>query len=222
MLRACINCYGSYTTDSVFQWDQNHELEITGLGITEVTGVHFCNRKRDTAIVVVPTINEDSIIVPVPNELLQEPINIIAYVHIYDQNKAKTIEIINIPLVKRPKPDDYQFIQNVDVMSFERLEKDIADFIALVNSNYKAFTSETTENYEEFTEATNNTITAHKKEVDTTLAERKTEMDTTLQLCRDAVTALQLEYRNLDGGTPTTEEELYDDSYNGGYPVANN
>lgn len=212
MLRVCFNCYGSYTTDNVYQWDLNHELLIQGIDIeANAPTVQFCNKKSENAIVVQSEYVDEGIKVQVPNELLQEPYNIIAYVHTYDDNHAKTIEVVNIPLVKRAKPNDYQFVSNVDVMSFERLESDITDFIKLMTDNFNDYTDTTDTKIENFKNVTN-----------TTLAERKTEMDTTLQLCRDAVTALQLEYRNLDGGTPTTEEELYDDSYNGGYPVANN
>lgn len=188
MLRVNLNCYGTYTTDSIYQWDLNHSLEITGLPVGSITTIHFTNKKRDTAIVAKTTVEEDKIIAPVPNELLQEPSNITAYVHVYADNQAKTIEVVNIPVIKRAKPDDYQFTDNVDVMNFERLEKDFSDLEENTNES---------------------------------LAEFKTEMNTTLQLCRDTISALQLEYRNLDGGTPTTEEELFTDDYNGGYPVSN-
>ena len=128
MLRVCFNCYGNYTTDSVYQWDLNHTLQITGISVTNAPTVHFTNKKRDTAIVVQSKIVDDVITAPVPNELLQEPYNVIAYVHTYDDNHAKTIETVNIPVRPRAKPDDYQFTDNVDVMNFERLEADWSNY----------------------------------------------------------------------------------------------
>lgn len=122
MLRVCFECYGSYRTDSVFQWDQNHKLEITG--VDNVTAVHFCNKKSKEAIVVNATIEDDAIIVPIPNELLQEPLDVIGFVHSYSDNNAKTIETVHIPLKKRPKPSDYQFTDNIEIKNFERLEAD--------------------------------------------------------------------------------------------------
>lgn len=200
MLRVCFNCYGNYTTDNVYQWDLNHELLIQGVTVrTNAPTVHFCNKKSESAIVVQSELVDGDIKVQVPNQLLEEPYNIIAYIHIYDDNNARTIEIVNIPLIKRVKPDDYQFIENVDVMNFERLESDMIDFI-----------NRSTDNYDSFTEATNNTV-----------AEYKTEMDTTLQLCRDAVSSLQLEWVDMDGGAPTTDDYISEDTYNGGYPVSN-
>ena len=210
MIHVYLNHFGTYSTDAVYQWDQNHTLNIEGENSQDVTTVHFTNKSRDKAIVCETTDVDGVKVANVPNELLEEPYDVIAYVHIYNDNHAKTVEIIHIPLIKRAKPTDYQFVDNVPVMTFERLEKDIKDFIALSNNRYAEFTEDTNDNIKTFKDGTNNTI-----------AEYKTEMDTTLQSCRDAVSALQLEYKNLDGGTPTTEEELYDDNYNGGYPVNN-
>ena len=210
MIHVYLNHFGTYSTDAVYQWDQNHTLNIEGENSQDVTTVHFTNKSRDKAIVCETTDVDGVKVANVPNELLEEPFDVIAYVHIYNDNHAKTVEIINIPLIKRAKPTDYQFVDNVPVMTFERLEKDIKDFIALSNNRYTEFTNDTNDNIETFKDGTNNTI-----------AEYKTEMDTTLQSCRDAVSALQLEYKNLDGGSPTTEEEVYDDNFNGGYPVNN-
>ena len=210
MIHVYLNHFGTYSTDAVYQWDQNHTLNIEGENSQDVTTVHFTNKSRDRAIVCETTDVDGAKVVNVPNELLEEPYDVIAYVHIYNDNHAKTVEIINIPLIKRAKPTDYQFTDNVPVMTFERLEKDIKDFIALSNDRYTEFTNDTNDNIETFKDGTNNTI-----------AEYKTEMNTTLQACRDAISALQLEYRDLDGGTPTTEEELYNDNFNGGYPVNN-
>ena len=137
MLRVCFNCYGNYTTDSVYQWDLNHTLQITGLTTEQPPTVHFCNKKSDTAIVVQSEMSDGVITVPIPNQFLEEPYNIIAYVHIYDDNNAKTIEVVNIPLTKRPKPDDYQFTENIDIMNFERLEKDFADFTDLIEGEFE-------------------------------------------------------------------------------------
>jgi hypothetical protein len=129
MLRVNFNGYGNYTTDSVYQWDLNHVLAIQGISISPAPTVHFCNKKSETAIVVQSELVDGVITVPIPNQLLEDPYPIIAYIHTYNDNNAKTVEVINIPLIRRAKPDDYQFIENVDVMNFERLEADMKAFI---------------------------------------------------------------------------------------------
>jgi hypothetical protein len=182
----------------VYQWDLNHELLIQGVKVdTNAPTIHFCNKKSENAIVVQSEFVEGAIKVSVPNQLLQEPYDIIAYVHTYDDNNAKTIEIITIPLVRRPKPDDYIFTENVDIMNFERLESDIVDFINLMTSKYDLFSGN----------------------ILNRLARFKTEMDMTLQACRDAIASLQLEWIDMDGGIPTTDEYLETANYNGGYPL---
>jgi len=139
MLRVCFNCYGNYTTDKVYQWDQNHTIKVMGLDLDYAPAIHFCNKLSTEAIVVHSEKVEDGFTAPIPNILLQEPYNIFAYVHIYDVNNesAKTIELVTIPLVKRIKPSEYEFIDNSDIMNFERLETDIADFIAKVTADFE-------------------------------------------------------------------------------------
>ena len=142
MLRVNLNCYGSYTTDNVYQWDQNHTLTLTGDNIDDISAIHFCNKKCDNARVVNVTRGSGEISAPIPNELLEMPYDVIAYVHSIDDNQAKTIEIINIPVVKRVKPDDYEFVENVDIVNFERLEKDINDFISSITIQQNTFESD--------------------------------------------------------------------------------
>lgn len=141
MLRVNLNCYGSYTTDSVYQWDQNHVLTLTGNNIGDISAIHFCNKKCDNARVVNVVRGSGEISAPIPNELLEMPYDVIAYVHTIDDNQAKTIEVVNIPVIKRVKPDDYEFVENVDIVNFERLEKDIQDFIANMTNEYNSFTN---------------------------------------------------------------------------------
>lgn len=144
MLRVCFNSYESYTTDQVYQWDQNHTLRIVGLNLDYAPAIHFANKKSTEAIVVHSTKDGEDITAPIPNLLLQEPYNIIAYIHIYDveDENAKTIEVINIPLIKRIKPSEYQFEDNSDIMNFERLETDIADFIATMTEDFETYKAE--------------------------------------------------------------------------------
>lgn len=129
MLRVCLNCYGNYTTDSVYQWDLNHTLSITGIDLSSIPIVHFCNKKSEEAIVVSVNVEGGAVIAPIPNELLMEPYDIIAYLYSFGDSEAKTIEVINIPLTKRPKPTDYIFTENVDIMNFSTLDSRITQYI---------------------------------------------------------------------------------------------
>lgn len=133
MLRVCLNCYGNYTTDSVYQWDLNQTLTITGSNVDEITAIHFCNKKSDLAIVVNVARDSEGVSAPIPNALLEVPYDVIAYVHTVNANHSKTIEIVNIPVIARVKPDDYVFEENIEIATFERLEGDILTFFANTN-----------------------------------------------------------------------------------------
>lgn len=83
--------------------------------------------------------------------------------------------------------------------------------LAMLDEHYRTAT--------EFIESQESTMEAYHTEwvekVDTSIL----DAEQAAALCRDAVSALELEQVDLDGGTPTTDVELYDDNFNGGYPT---
>ena len=94
---------------NLFQWDVNQIVKITGLAITSPVEVHFANKKSESAIVVSSTEpTGGSVFVNVPNELLQQPYDIVAYVYQSDGSTKCTTNTIIIPVVKRQKPNDYK------------------------------------------------------------------------------------------------------------------
>lgn len=107
----------------LYQWDSNQEITISGLNIANAS-VHFTNKKRNDAIVVNGTKNNNSLVADIPNILLEDDLDIIAYVHVIASNKGNTIKVVKIPKIARQKPSDYQFTQNIEIMNFERLQSD--------------------------------------------------------------------------------------------------
>lgn len=110
----------------LYQWDSNQEITISGLNVVNAS-VHFTTKKRNDAIVVTGKKDGDNLIADIPNILLEDDCDIIAYVHVVANNKGNTIKIVKIPKLIRQKPTDYQFTENVDIMTFERLENDFKD-----------------------------------------------------------------------------------------------
>ena len=102
------------------QWDINQKLIIEIVqNISTAPKVHFCNKNSEKALVVQSTISGNKIIADIPNILLTEPLNMIAYVY-YNNDTAndswKTIQTIDIPLRKRVKPNDYEYVENVEII----------------------------------------------------------------------------------------------------------
>lgn len=128
MIKANFSAYNSYVTDSLHQWDLDQVLSVTGLNLTVAPEVHFSNANMDRAIVRQATMSNHVANVSIPNSLLQDPLRIYAHIGIYEGTTFKVVELVEIPVVPRKRPADYQ-IQDSDeeIYSFKRLENAIAN-----------------------------------------------------------------------------------------------
>ena len=144
MIKANFNTYASYVTDSLYQWDLNRVLSVTGLNLTVAPEVHFSNASMDKAIVRQATLLNHIVSVGIPNSLLQEPLTISAHIGIYEGDTFKVVEVISIPVIAKKRPADYQ-IQGADeeIYSFEALKNAIANMVKLsdFNSNNKVISA---------------------------------------------------------------------------------
>lgn len=132
-----LDTYGN-TIYNLTQWDVNQKLIVSvDQTVTIAPKVHFCNQKSEKALVVESTLSDNKIVADIPNILLQEPYRITAYVYLetdIENSSWKTIQTIEIPVRKRPKPDDYEYVENVKVVYLsemikivETLNQDIRD-----------------------------------------------------------------------------------------------
>lgn len=109
MLQVNFKAYGSYVTDSLYQWDKNQQLNIVGLNLASAPEVHFANANMDRAIVRQSKLENDVISVTIPNSLLQVALPIKAYVGVYEGETFKIIESLKIPVIAKERPTDYVF-----------------------------------------------------------------------------------------------------------------
>ena len=126
------------------QWDTNQKLIIEDE--YSINGkapmVHFCNKKSKQALAVKSTLSDGKIVADIPNILLKEPYNIIAYIFVTeDNNSGKTVETINIPVHQRLQPTDYEYKDNVDIVyiqdlidQVQQLEKDMQNLFIQTKS----------------------------------------------------------------------------------------
>ena len=109
-------------TDPLYQYDVGQALRITGTGLTLPPSIHFTNRSKDVALIVASTMDGDAVVVNIPNTLLAEPEDIVAYLYVVDENAGQTVHLIRIPIVRRQKPEDWEPLLDEDLISFERLD----------------------------------------------------------------------------------------------------
>lgn len=133
----CLDSYGEVITN-LTQWDVNQSLTIKNTGLTSAPLFHFCNKNSKEALVVKSTLEDNTITVKIPNILLQEGIPIIVYLYAYSSlTSGKTLATVKIPVRPRPKPSDYEYVGNIDVISLALIEDRINDVIQSMEDTKK-------------------------------------------------------------------------------------
>ena len=115
-------------TDALYRYDLNQKLKIFNSGLTSAPAIHFANKKSVEALVVQSTISDGVITVDIPNQLLEMPFEIVAFVYTEVNNVGTTIDKIRIPVIDRPKPMDYQYSDNITIMTYGKIEADIVAY----------------------------------------------------------------------------------------------
>lgn len=101
-----IRCYDSNGAiiGELYQWDKNVRVTISGIDVTNVSELHFCNRRSETAIRVAATKSGNSITANIPNILLCEPESIIIFIcEALSNNETRTTHVCRISIHPRPK-----------------------------------------------------------------------------------------------------------------------
>lgn len=197
MLQVCFECYASYTTDSVYQWDLNRRLAIRGLDYDSAPAIHFSNKMSTEALVVQSTIEDGVIYCDVPNILLQEPYDIIGYVCSCVDQELTTYETIRIPVITRVKPADYAYEDNVEILTYYALMSEI--------TSVKASTEKELENLD--------ASKASKVELNTVKTDLETAHDTDINRVEDEIATERAridQIVQLEEGTTTADAELMD------------
>ena len=128
-----IICYDSNNNPlkRFYQWDTNQTISILGIIMPPVPVFHFCNRLSQSALVVTATVEGNVIKAPVPNVLLEQAETIVVYM--YEETPSdgsRTTHTITIPVIPRPKPNDYNYIDNIEYPSYAMLDARINEILA--------------------------------------------------------------------------------------------
>lgn len=133
-----ITCYDSdgNLLKTLYQWDNNQTISISGIAMPPTPVFHFCNRLSQVALVVTPTVSGTSLLVNIPNILLQQAEPIIGYVYQDTENDGyRTMHAIHIPVIPRPKPDDYEYEENIEYTSVAILNTRLSTLIAQITGS---------------------------------------------------------------------------------------
>lgn len=114
---------GKFSIDKpLYQWDKNITLRIKGLSLPSTPEIHFSNSTMGGAIVKTATVEDDVVVVTIPNGLLQVINNLKVYVCFYQGEEFTTNYKFILEITPREKPGDYTLQDDEDVYSFNELK----------------------------------------------------------------------------------------------------
>lgn len=146
----CFDTYGN-PIDHYTQWDVDQKLKMVLYGMDDgyvrnAPYVHFANVKSSEALVVRSTLQDShTILVDIPNILLQESWPLLVYIYLNDTSDAhsqKTIIKVEIPVHKRVQPSDYEYVENIERITAEVIKQELyEEFVTDIGSGELALPS---------------------------------------------------------------------------------
>lgn len=101
----CFNANGD-TLRFLYQWDKNVEITIKDVAVNPPPVFQFANRHTRTSINAQSTVRGKDLAVTIPNELLEYPEAIFAYICRSSGDSVRTLGSIHIPVYTRVRPGD--------------------------------------------------------------------------------------------------------------------
>lgn len=173
-----VNDYKTVTTSPLTQWDYGQELQISGLTLPTAVQIHYATKNSQAATRFVAYQQGEYWVAKIPNALLEEGVDINAYIYTTDTDEGQTVKHIIIPVIPRLKPED--FISQPDPDEQEIIDELLAYVQDLVQDIDIAKTFSdvrimTKAEYQALEEKENNVIYAFSD--DSTLEEIEAEFD---------------------------------------------
>lgn len=96
------------TVKGLTQWDYGQKLEIHGLDLPDIVEIHFSiySYEDESTRRIGHTVNKVTT-VAVPERILEQPRDAVAYIYVSDEESGKTVRTIHLPIDPRNKPEDY-------------------------------------------------------------------------------------------------------------------
>lgn len=124
----CYDQYGNVIT-RLTQWDINRELRITGYDYTTTPIFHFAHNNDEEALTQIGVVDGEYVKVSVPNILLQTAERIRVYIYIHENDIGTTVYKLDIPVDPKPKPNDYVYSDNTEVVLLSELKAELEEAI---------------------------------------------------------------------------------------------
>lgn len=110
----------------LYQWELGRKISISTSEHTIINKVEFSHDGDTESLVVKPRVENDQMVVDIPNIMLLSGHYIHVYISYSDENLLETVAYDILPVIKRPKPSDYVYTET-EVESYAELEARVAE-----------------------------------------------------------------------------------------------
>ena len=210
--------------DHLTQWDMNVTLKITDFNYDIAPACHFAKRYDKEAITVTSTLSDNTVSVVVPNILLSdenkraEPIKMYVFLYESEEKSGRTIYVIDLPVETKPKPNDYEYEDNVEVVQLSELrvklealitkaEETINTKIDELSNSYQATIMEIKSSIQADVENLNTQITNANTNLIKEIRDNNTQLTSDIQAAKSQLnseieTALNTLLNGIGDGSP--------------------
>ena len=121
--------------DHLTQWDYNVKLQIHNFEFDVAPICHFAKRLDKKCLAVTSTLSNGVVTVDIPNILLTDEnvggkFTMFVFLTDLEGNTGRTIYQVDLPVAPKPKPDDYEYSDNVEVIELSVLRAKLESLIA--------------------------------------------------------------------------------------------
>ena len=190
--------YGNIVTN-LTQWDSNVILKLRNYKYDAAPVVHFANTGGESSYTVRSTLDDKTVSVVVPNILLKTGNTIIdVFVFQYDNvsDEGRALYHFTLPVTPKPKPDDYEYVDNTDIIEIStlglRLEALIAEAEETVDVKINALESA----YNATVEGIKADIADNVRDLNETITANRDKLETDVSL------AVQTMLASVEDGSP--------------------
>lgn len=107
----------------LYQWDKGQRIRLEGIPST--SRVDFARCSENKAVSKAAYADGGAVFCDIPDALLMEPNHLHGYVYEIDGDRGETVLEFMLPVIRRPKPDDY--VEPDEVLTWHELEDRITE-----------------------------------------------------------------------------------------------
>lgn len=191
------------------QWDSNAIITIPNFAYTSAPMFHFANTAHENSLTVQSTLDKSTVSVVVPNILLTKARPIDIYVFLYDvaTEEGRAIDHVTLPVIPKPKPNDYEYVDNTEVVELNSLRLQLEALIAETDRTVTSRVKELSDAYDATVQGIRDDIASDVTNLNNSIAANRDELSSDITHARtaleaDVASALATMIDSVDDGSP--------------------